>query len=63
MADSALSRLETLPVSVASLGLLYCRYDGIVGQDASGLNLIDIAMLPLTPIMVSFLEVSKITSF
>jgi hypothetical protein len=52
MADSALSRLEDLPVTVASLGLLYCKYDGIVGQAGQGLNLIDIAMLPLTPIMV-----------
>ena len=25
---------------------------GVVGQDGHGLNLIDIAMLPLTPIMV-----------
>jgi hypothetical protein len=51
MADSALSRMENLPVTIASLGLLYCKEDGVVGQSGNGLNLIDIAMLPLTPIM------------
>ena len=51
MADSALSRMDGLPVSIASLGLLYCKNDGVVGQDGKGLNLIDIAMLPLTPIV------------
>jgi len=51
MADSALSRMENLPVTIASLGLLYCKEDGVVGQSGHGLNLIDIAMLPLTPIM------------
>ena len=94
MADSALSRMDGLPVSIASLGLLYCKVpaaspplwshtmpraravswyipshprphashrttavtipgqnDGVVGQDGQGLNLIDIAMLPLTPIV------------
>jgi hypothetical protein len=82
MADSALARMENLPVTIASLGLLYCKTDGnciectvtrsehgkinrltcfdaitfylgVVGQDGHGLNLIDISMLPLTPIMVS----------
>lgn len=28
MADSALARMENLPVSIASLGLLYCKTDG-----------------------------------
>ena len=28
---------------------------GVVGQDGHGLNLIDISMLPLTPIMVSII--------
>ena len=28
MADSALARLENLPVTIASLGLLYCKTDG-----------------------------------
>ena len=28
MADSALARLENLPVTIASLGLLYCKSDG-----------------------------------
>ena len=111
MADSALSRMEGLPVSIASLGLLYCKVlmstthspshipstlvihilpfsrclttlvthlpcyycylpflhfvlspsppillfcsknDAVVGQGGSGLNLIDMALLPLTPIV------------
>ena len=53
MADSALSRMDTLPVSIASLGLRYCKNDGVVGQDGKGLNLIDMALLPLTPIVGS----------
>jgi hypothetical protein len=53
MADAALSRMDGLPVSIASLGLLYCKNDGVVGQDGSGLNLIDMALLPLTPIVGS----------
>lgn len=28
MADSALARMENLPVTIASLGLLYCKTDG-----------------------------------
>eukprot|EP01034_Spumella_vulgaris_P034970 gene34970-43122_t len=53
MTDFALSRLDNLPVSIACLGLLYNRKDGMVGQDSSksGLNLIDLSLLPLTPIM------------
>ena len=52
MADYALSHLQTLPVTILCLGLLYCKTDGMVGQDEKkGLNLIDLALLPLTPIM------------
>jgi hypothetical protein len=52
MADYALSRMTRLPVTVACLGLLYCKTDGIVGQDErKGLNLIDLSLLPLTPIL------------
>ena len=54
MTDFALSRMTSLPVSVACIGLLYNRHDGMVGQGEGNdkLNLIDLALLPLTPIMV-----------
>ena len=55
MADFALSTMNTLPVSIACLGLLYCQADGVVGQHGDNLNLVDLAMLPLTPIMASTL--------
>lgn len=52
MCDFALSRLPSIPVTIASLGLLYSRTDGMVGQDGrKGINLIDLALLPLTPIL------------
>lgn len=55
MADFALAHLQDLPVSIPCLGLLYDKQDGLIGQtrgnDAS-LNLIDLSLLPLTPIMV-----------
>ena len=47
----SVSSMEGLPVSIASLGLLYCKNDAVVGQGGSGLNLIDMALLPLTPIV------------
>jgi len=54
MCDYALARAKTMPVSIACLGLLYSKEDGLIGQ-ARGieghLNLIDLALLPLTPIM------------
>jgi hypothetical protein len=53
MADFALSRIEGLPVSIATLGLLYRRSDMLVGQSGSALNLIDLPLLPLTPILGS----------
>lgn len=56
MADYALSRCKKMPVSVACLGLLYSKADGIIGQErtrGSRINMIDLSLLPLTPIMVS----------
>lgn len=56
MADFALTHMKGgLPVSIACLGLLYCKTDGIIGQArerGSMVNLIDLSLLPLTPIMV-----------
>ena len=43
-------------MSIACLGLLYNKEDGLVGQvrsNEASLNLIDLSLLPLTPIMVS----------
>lgn len=56
MTDFALSHMNNLPVSIASLGLLYSKRDGLIGQhrdeESGQLNLIDLSLLPLTPIMV-----------
>lgn len=51
MIDFALSRITELPVTIACLGLLYSQSDGVVGQVGDKLNLVDLAKLPLTPIM------------
>lgn len=51
MADYSLARLERLPVSVCTLGLLYCKNSGVVGQKGDTLNMVDLALLPITPIM------------
>ena len=51
MADYSLARLERLPVSVMTLGLLYCKNSGVVGQKGDTLNMVDLALLPITPIM------------
>jgi len=51
MADYSLARLPRLPVSVFTLGLLYCRNSGVVGQKGDTLNMVDLALLPITPIM------------
>jgi len=51
MADFSLARLEKLPVSIFTLGLLYCKNQRILGQRGDNLNLADLTMLPLTPIM------------
>ena len=53
MLDYALSRMDSLHVAIAALGLLYCKTDGLVGPARSGLNLIDLSLLPLTPILGS----------
>ena len=50
MADYSLARLERLPVSVCTLGLLYCKNSGVVGNEET-LNMVDLALLPITPIM------------
>jgi hypothetical protein len=57
MADYALARSKKLPVSICCLGLIYSQEDGLIGQERKSdslVNLIDLALLPLTPIMVSF---------
>ena len=52
MADHSLSRLEKLPVSVFTLGLLYCKEQGVVGQRGGDqLNMVDLTLLPITPVM------------
>mmetsp|Transcript_33094 Transcript_33094/g.55695 ORF Transcript_33094/g.55695 Transcript_33094/m.55695 type:complete len:438 (-) Transcript_33094:240-1553(-) len=54
MADFALTRIEELPVTIACLGLIYSKADGLIGQSRDSqatLNLIDLSLLPLTPIM------------
>ncbi|EEH55935.1 uncharacterized protein MICPUCDRAFT_59255 [Micromonas pusilla CCMP1545] len=51
MADYSLARLEKLPVSVFTLGLLYCKAQGVVGQRGDTLNMVDLTLLPITPIM------------
>ena len=51
MADYSLARLERLPVSVFTLGLLYCKTQGVVGQGGNNLNMVDLTLLPITPIM------------
>eukprot|EP00959_Pyramimonas_sp_CCMP1952_P159461 3335164-Pyramimonas_sp.AAC.1 len=51
MCDFSLSRLDRLPVTVTVLGLLYCKQEGIVGQRGNTLNMVDLSLLPLTPIM------------
>lgn len=53
MMDFALARCKSMPVSIACLGLLYSKADGTIGQSRTSakLNLIDLSLLPLTPIM------------
>lgn len=48
--------MDRLSVTICCLGLLYCKTERGVGQDGTGvnkLNLIDLSLLPLTPIMGS----------
>ncbi|RYG69278.1 hypothetical protein EON64_03105 [archaeon] len=59
MLDFALTRAKDMPVTIACLGLLYSKEDGLIGQERKGtskINLIDLALLPLTPIMVSMYD-------
>ena len=51
MTDYSLARLTKLPVSITSLGLLYSSKSGAVGQRGDLLNMTDLTLLPLTPIM------------
>ena len=56
MADFHLaSQIRSMPVTIACVGLLYCRESRSVGQDLGPqkLNLIDLSVLPFTPIMGS----------
>ena len=55
MADFSLSQVRDMPVTIACLGLLYCKADVVVGQQhgRGKMNLIDLSVLPLTPIMGS----------
>ena len=39
-----LARLERLPVSVFTLGLLYCKTQGVVGQRGDKLNMVDLTL-------------------
>lgn len=54
MTDFSLTTMSDLNVTIAVLGLLYCKEDGLIGQRAGSdvINLIDLSLLPLTPIMV-----------
>eukprot|EP00808_Paulinella_micropora_P000280 g45328.t1 len=52
MIDYGLSRAtESMPVSIAFLGLLYAAEDGNIGQRPGALNLADTVRFPLCPIM------------
>jgi|UniRef100_A0A6T5SUC3 nucleoside-diphosphate-sugar epimerase len=51
MADFSLARLQKLPVTICALGMLYDKEQGVVGQRGDLLNMIDLTLLPLTPIM------------
>mmetsp|Transcript_32535 Transcript_32535/g.33174 ORF Transcript_32535/g.33174 Transcript_32535/m.33174 type:complete len:234 (+) Transcript_32535:63-764(+) len=56
MCDFSLCTMKELPVTIACLSLLYCKSDGVLGQDGDKLNLVDLANLPLTPILVQEAE-------
>lgn len=52
MADAMLKQRKDLEaVSIVRLGLLYCKENSSLGQDGSKLNLVDLAKLPLTPVL------------
>lgn len=43
--------MGSLPVSILAIGMLYSKDDLVVGQRGAVLNMIDLTLLPLTPIM------------
>mmetsp|Transcript_2560 Transcript_2560/g.9339 ORF Transcript_2560/g.9339 Transcript_2560/m.9339 type:complete len:160 (-) Transcript_2560:978-1457(-) len=51
MCDFTLARMPKLPVSLLITGLLYCRDARVVGQAGEVMNLVDLALLPVTPVM------------
>lgn len=52
MADAMLLQRKGMnATSIVRLGLLYCRESASLGQDGDKLNLVDLAKLPLTPIL------------
>lgn len=54
MADYAISKMTKMPSSIILLGLVYSQADRAVGQGFNkGLNMIDLSLLPLTPILGS----------
>jgi hypothetical protein len=46
-----LQREHLQATTIVRLGLLYCQQNSSLGQDGSKLNLVDLAKLPLTPIL------------
>ena len=52
MADFHISNLN-ISTTILCLSLLYCKHKSAVGQETSNekLNLMDLALLPLTPIL------------
>lgn len=46
-----LQRDQLQATTIVRLGLLYCQENSSLGQDGSKLNLVDLAKLPLTPIL------------
>jgi hypothetical protein len=46
-----LQREDMNATTIVRLGLLYCRESASLGQDGNKLNLVDLAKLPLTPIL------------
>eukprot|EP00239_Pterosperma_sp_CCMP1384_P001984 CAMPEP_0197852368 /NCGR_PEP_ID=MMETSP1438-20131217/20399_1 /TAXON_ID=1461541 /ORGANISM="Pterosperma sp., Strain CCMP1384" /LENGTH=519 /DNA_ID=CAMNT_0043466383 /DNA_START=259 /DNA_END=1815 /DNA_ORIENTATION=+ len=51
MMDYTLSRMDNLPVTILTMGLIYCKDHKVVGQRSDKLNMVDLALLPVTPIM------------
>lgn len=49
MCDFSLKSMHELPVTVVTLGLLYCKTDKVMGQAL--LNVMDLALLPYSPVI------------